>query len=228
MKGKLEKLVNFGKKVGKKTIAAAVVIPLIFSAPVRALNIYMWNNSTGISTNSFVNSYNDDANEGADPKDGHYAPVPNTPRLEITSNEPGFRAEWNNKPKNTPYSEMEFSVKGSITGPVSNSVTFYVEDPDGELEHRALIAYNVSNPNDVYYPVKNNGAMTIFPLPSLQNRQDEVYATWHIATPPLVLGDIASPGAGSVGKLDGKVDIYDLKVIADSWLYETFEGENYS
>jgi len=149
-----------------------------------------------------------------------------TPRLEITSNEPGFRAEWNNKPKNTPYSEMEFSVKGRITSPVDNSITFYVEDPNGELEHRTIIAYDVSNPNDVYYPAKSNGAMTIFPLPSLQNRLDEIYATWHIATPSIVPGDIASEEG--IGKLDGKRDMHDIQALGNSWLTQTYEGENFS
>jgi len=176
----------------------------------------------------------DDANEKYDVYDGSFLGSPYDYALEISSNEPGFKASVNAKPFNTPYAEFDLGFfsrsGGSYPGSIDNKLRLKVKDAGG-LEYRKVIAYDISkdlsDPNNIH-EVPKNGDILEVPLEYLVNPEPGVYATWHIATPSLVPGDVASAGAHSVGALDGKVDIYDLEVIADEWLYETFEGENYS
>jgi len=146
------------------------------------------------------------------------------PDLTIWTQEPNdpTKISRSKKPYNTPGWEVFIGVRGTIVGPTSNDIEVMVNDPCG-LEHRKLIAYNKTDPNTVYELDKSN--WNIIPLPTLQNKQDEVYAIWIIATPPIVPGDIASDLG--IGVLDGTCDIYDLLVIVNEWLDFTLDGDNY-
>jgi hypothetical protein len=159
------------------------------------------------------------------PEDTSWILGPENPNLQIWSQEPNDSNKMgvSKKPYNTPGWEVYLGVRGTIAGPISNDIEVRVEDTSG-LEHRKLIAYDSNDPNTVYELHKSD--WYIIPLPALQNKQDEVYAIWIFATPPNVPGDIAGPNG--LGKLDGKVDFYDLGTLCDRWLDETSRDENYS
>jgi len=234
MKQTLEKVLNSVKEIWKnakehwKETLTAIALPFIFGYKINAATFEAHNYS---SDNPAISSYMrfktaEGYQEWHGPEDilflEHMAP-----RLEIFSDPNGIKYHTDGRPPQTPGVDMHLNVKGTIDGPLNNSLWIKVTDASG-LEHRKAIVYDISNPETVYDVNTTPEVWTTIVLPEIVNKQDEVYATWHIATPALVPGDIASAGAQSVGALDGKVDIYDLEVIADSWLYETFEGENYS
>jgi hypothetical protein len=130
----------------------------------------------------------------------------------------------NRKRFNTPGWFIYLGANQFVPGPMSNDIEIVIDNANG-LEHRKVITYDVNNPNTVY-DVPKNGTLFWEPLPPITNQPAGEYATWKIETPALVLGDIAGPNG--IGELDGTVDAYDLKVIADEWLNETLVGENYN
>ena len=220
----LEKIINGIKKHGKKAVAS-VLIPTMLASPVKAADIEVWNWTTGGPTSSAMtivtgDSYTEAYNVGEDAELAGELP----PALEIFSKPSGVEVAVDKRPENTPGVDMDLRVKGTITGPIDNSIWFKVTNDSG-LEHRKIIAYDTLNPETVYDINDTVGEWTTINLPGIVGRTDEVYARWHIATPTLVPGDCSS--ALGPGKLDGKFDLYDVQTMTSTWLEETAEGENY-
>ena len=130
----------------------------------------------------------------------------------------------NRKPPHTPGWFVYLGVNQFVLGPMSNDIEIIVDDANG-LEHRKVITYDVNDSNTVY-EVPKDGTLFWESLPPITNQPAGEYATWIVTTLPNVPGDIAGPNG--VGKLDGKVDSYDLGALCDRWLDETSQDENYS
>lgn len=232
MKEKLENILNLVKAIGRnakehwKETLAAIALPFVLSLNTNAANIEAHNYSSdnpNISSR-FIFKTSEGYQEWHGPEDALFLDCM-PPRLEIFSDPNGRRYSLDGRPPQTPGVEMHLKVRGIIIGPLQNSLWIKVTD-DSDLEHRKVIVYDVSNPGEIYNVDTTPEEWTEVRLPDVVDKQDEVYATWHIATPALVPGDIASDEG--VGKLDGKVDFYDLEALCDRWLDETLEGENYS
>jgi len=181
--------------------------------------------ASGFGKGMMYNKTFADANEGFDYHDGSFNPLPDENELEISSNEPGFKARINAKYFNTPVSDLDLSVRNSFIGTIDNSLKLMVTDASG-LEYRDVIAYDVNDPYTVYDVNKTPWVITEIELPPLVDPPAGQYAWWVVSTPPIIPGDIAS--AEGVGKLDGIVDEYDIGVTSSNWLTQTFEGQNYS
>lgn len=228
----LEKIVNSIKKAGRAIrkngfrIATAIALPFVFNSSIQAGEIKIMNNTTDPSvdvSNMYV-KYIPDANEGDDYADNSTFPPYIEPWLKVHSEPYGTELETDARPLNTPQVEFYLSVVGNIKGKINNKVKFRVTDPNN-LEYRDVIAYSTADPNTVHN-IPKDGTLYTVTLDNLVNPSPEVYATWHIATPPIVPGDCGS--AAGAGILDGVKNIYDTKVVCERWLTETFEGENYS
>jgi len=235
MKQTLEKILNSVKKAEKNSlsfikdnakiglVSGSLVFGGYFVDKANAAEIYVMATSKEAAGSTLIIDYRSDANEAFDIYDARSPPSPNP--LEPYSSEPGFNANGKNaKPKNTPHTEVKLRAKVPTTC-TENKVIFYISDPTGGLEHRTVKVYDINNPSVIYDIENQDGNFFIKDLPDLVEH-DEVYATWRIATPALVPGDIAS--AEGVGKLDGKRDMYDIQALADRWLTQTYEGENFS
>ncbi len=229
MKGKikqgLEKIVNFVKDNSKKAIAIGVVVAMSY-APVNAAEIQIVNalsptNPSVDNMSAYMQTFSD-ANEINDIYDGDFLESPKSNAMEVFSYEPGVKSRVNTKPLNTPYGEFNLGIKGEVTG--NNVLRLRVNDAIG-LEHRNVIAYDINDPNTIH-DVPKNGDILEVSLSPLVNQPAGEYATWRIETPALVSGDCAS--ALGPGKLDGKVDNYDIQTLGSNWLNETFEGDNYN
>lgn len=213
--------------VRKVVIISLILIGgIVGEAEASEIMMKSYTSSSSITKPAFYIQYHADGSEGFDIYDMWWSGIPPTPEpyLWTYSNPYGEELETDSRPENTPEVQFHLAVKGNISGTIDNLLKFLVTDANG-LEHRIVQAYDVNEPNTIY-PVAKDGSITEITLPDLVNPPEGVYATWRIATPPNLPGDIAGPNG--VGELDGVVDIYDLKVIANEWLSETLVDENYN
>lgn len=224
MKKLLENIVNSVKEVGKKIIIGTTISSL-FALPINAgkIKIANYTSSGSVQFSSMYTKYLSDANEAEDYADNSTFPPYIEPWLKIHSNPYGEELETDARPLNTPEVKFYLSVVGNINRRIDNSLKIKVEDTRG-LEYREVIAYDVNNPSD-FNEIPKDGSYHTVALPDLKNPPEGIYATWHIATPPIVPGDCGS--AAGPGILDGQKDIYDVATVCSKWLEETFEGENY-
>jgi hypothetical protein len=235
MKQTLEKILHSVKKAGNTSLnfirdhakigvmLACMGVGSYLVSKANGAEIYVMSASKEAAGSTLIVDYKADANETFDKHDANSPQSPNP--LESYSSEPGFDANGKNaKPKNTPHTEVKLRAKVPTTC-TKNKIIFYVSDPTGDLEHRAVKVYDMAEPNVIYDIGNQNGDAFTKDLPDLVNHEGD-YTTWHIATPALVAGDIAS--AEGVGILDGKRDMYDLGAFTNGWLTETYKGENFS
>ena len=137
------------------------------------------------------------------------------------------KMDINAKKGNTPGWDVYLGTNQFVTGPMSNDLELQVNSAQ-DLENRKVIAYNVEDPNTIYEVPKilvSQGGGIIIPLNPIQNQPAGEYAHWRVETPALVPGDCAS--AEGPGKLDGKVDLYDIQTLGSEWLNETVDNENF-
>jgi len=241
----LEKIVKSVKKIGKNILdfckhnskgLVFMGVGLSMGYLINTTNAerIMLKNSTTASNinknNFYVETYLDDANEMEDNRDIPLEDVPPGPYpndLMIYSF-PYDVLETDARPWNTPGIEFFLEYDGSTlpSGGINNSVKVKVLDSNG-LEHRKVMIYDLFDSNNIY-EIPKDGSIYNIPLPNLTQEMadEEIYGDYFLATPALVPGDITS--SAGVGILDGKSDIYDLEAVADNWLNETLEGENYS
>jgi len=236
MKQTLENFLNELKQIGKNIAKYPIRSFFAFSMPffavesLRGAEILICNSLTPTDPNienmiAYFRTF-PDANEGKDNHDADFIGSPCDNAMEISSNEPGFRARINAKKENTPYAEFDLALKAYLPGTRTNKLKFLMNDANG-LENRRVITYDINDPNNTVHDVnKDPGVITQFIAYYLVNQPAGQYATWRIETPAVVPGDVAGPNG--IGKLDGKVDYWDIKCIADDWLKQTFEGENYN
>lgn len=149
--------------------------------------------------------------------------------LEVNSNSeaaaPFDKLDYDCRPLNTFGIDAKLAVVGSnVTS--DNQLSIKILD-DTNLEYRKVIAYNLADPNTVYAINKQVDVTTTIDLDNLVNQPEGTYATWRVATPPLVPGDITD-STGVLGALDGVNNIYDLTAHAGMWLDTTSSGDNYS
>jgi len=107
-----------------------------------------------------------------------------------------------------------FDIKLEANGFISyadNSLKFRVENSDGTLNHRRVIAYDITDPTNIY-EIPKNGDIIEVPLPTLVNQPAGIYANWRVEMPRIVEGDINE---------DGKCDFLDYAILANEWMQVT-------
>ncbi|MGB8225551.1 MAG: hypothetical protein WCE45_01605 [Sedimentisphaerales bacterium] len=224
MQGRLEKIVNSAKQVGrtswkfiKNNAKIGIMLAGLYGgvyfmnqttqqADAGAINIKNWSTSSGIYKTEFNARNVAGATEGYDgyPLDSLFLDGPSQPELQIYSKIDDQRFSTDSHPTTTFGWNFDLAVKGTVTD-VNNYFRYKVIDTN-DLFGKTLTMYDKANPG-VQYELLMDGAYHNIGLPNLTHGTGE-YAHWRLEIEPNIPGDL---------NINGKVNFEDYSILAENF-----------
>jgi len=198
---------NLLKKIGLAGVTLAALAGLFGKAEAMVINIAA---KTSDTTNVGVSPNLSFRTDGSTSSSFDPAFDTKNPSLEISSNDPGYRASIVGAPRYTnqftfdlaigPYTDSKIT-----TGPLNEIITFRIPD-NTDLFGKAVIAYDLENSSLPYVIPNNNSKYPITLINHIPNNQSGVFDHWRIAIVPI--GDT---------NLDGIVDASDYTTLKNNF-----------